>query len=73
MNAFDSAMADRIAIKRQDAVDKAIDNLARHKHSNFGYWAASAVHYNQLLEGTPLHWRRSPFRRLVDCARDMVG
>ena len=54
-----------------DAERRAIDNLARYKFSNFGYWAAAWVKYNQLARdmGIIKTKRPSPFALFVKLAR----
>lgn len=59
---------DRIHNARLDAEKKAWDNLGRYKFNNFGYWAASWIHYNALLKGTE-HHQGNPFKSLVQAAR----
>jgi len=51
---------------KEEALRKAIDNLARYKFNNFGYWAGIWVHLNQIDGKEP-----NPFRPLVDLARNM--
>ena len=55
-----------------DAERRAIDNLARYKFSNFGYWAAAWVKYNQLAKdmGIIKTKRPSPFTAFVNLARE---
>lgn len=56
--------------KRQTAKLKALDNLARYKFSNFGYWAAVWVQMNSLL---PKPQRQAnPFRELVHKSRELL-
>lgn len=50
--------------KLKEAELKALDNLARYKFMNFGYWASIWVHLNQ-LDGRR---RPNPFRDLVKLA-----
>ena len=53
--------------KKEEALDKAIDNLGRYKFLNFGYWAAIWIHMNQLSgKRDP-----NPFKSLVLLARKM--
>lgn len=58
-------MNEKILRAMDEAERKAIDNLARYKFSNFGYWAAWWVKLNQ-LSGLK---RPNPFRGLVNAAR----
>ena len=51
----------------QEAERRAIDALGRYKYMNFGYWAASWVHLNKVGGFR----RPSPFRKLVNLAREM--
>ena len=53
----------------RESEEKALDNLARHKFMNFGYWSAINVHLRH-LEGKN---RRSPFSLLVKQARAMIS
>lgn len=53
---------------KREAMRKAIDNLARYKFNNFGYWAGIWVHLNQ-IDGK----EANPFRPLVEAARKMKG
>ena len=55
-----------LAGHKEEALRKAIDNLARYKFNNFGYWAAIWVHLNQIDGKEP-----NPFRPLVDLARNI--
>ena len=57
---------ERLAQHKEEALRKALDNLARYKFNNFGYWAAIWVHLNQIDGKEP-----NPFRPLVDLARTM--
>ncbi len=57
--------------KRDDAVTRALDNLARYKFDRFGYYCARFVTLNQLLPDTLQ--APNPFRRLVHEARRIVG
>lgn len=50
---------------REEARRKAIDNLARYKFMNFGYWAAWWVKLNALIGDK----QPNPFRSLVNQAR----
>lgn len=63
----------QLCAERQEAIDKALDSLSRHKHQMFGYWAAIYVHMNRLcqfdLDGEDMHQKRSPFRSLVNQAK----
>lgn len=63
----------QLCAERQEAIDKALDSLSRHKHQMFGYWAAIYVHMNRLcqfdLDGEDMHQNRSPFRSLVNQAK----
>lgn len=56
-----------------EAVTKALDALAGYKFQMFGYWAATAVHYSQLIG--KLGGKRPPsrFRGLVVRARELVA
>lgn len=58
---------------REDALRKAVVNLARHKHANYGYWASIYIHLGRLQEGKHSAGEqrryRSPLRPLVDAAR----
>lgn len=65
---FDIMMDVRKA--REEAKRKALDNLARYKFSNFGYWAAHWVHYNRLLPAPQR--QRNPFRELVQLSRQLL-
>lgn len=60
-------LEDRIIARREEARKKAIDNLARYKFSNFGYWSSRWVMLNQLLD----HKQPNPFAQLVELARKM--
>lgn len=51
--------------KIKEAELKALDNLARYKFMNFGYWASIWVHLNQLAGGK----HPNPFSDLVKLAR----
>ena len=55
----------RIKEAKQEALENAIDSLARYKFMMFGYWAAIWVHLNQ-LDDVKEH---NPFRELVEKAR----
>ena len=63
----------QLCAERQEAIDKALDSLSRHKHQMYGYWAAIYVHLNRLcqfdLDGEDMHQNRSPFRSLVNQAK----
>lgn len=63
----------QLCAERQEAIDKALDSLSRHKHQMFGYWAAIYVHMNRLcqfdLDGVDMHQKQSPFRSLVNQAK----
>ena len=48
-----------------EAERKAIDNLARYKFQNFGYWAGWWVKLNRLSGAN----RQNPFRAVVHAAR----
>lgn len=60
-------MNDKLLAELDEAERKAIDSLARYKFAMFGYWAGIWVHLNH-ISGVN---RPSPFRRLVDAARDI--
>ena len=60
---------DSLKKHKQEAFEKAIDNLARYKFMNFGYWAAIWVHLNQI----DLEKESNPFRDLVKAARQIQG
>ena len=49
----------------QEAIDRAIDSLARYKFERFGYWASQAVLLGQFIN-TPAGTQLRPF---VDLAR----
>lgn len=52
---------------RKEALNKALDSLARYKFFMFGYWAAQWVSLNRLIcDERPLP---NPFRTLVQEAR----
>lgn len=51
------------------AVRKAFDALAGYKFQMFGYWAATSVHYSQLIGKLGGKRPASSFRQLVHCAR----
>ena len=54
---------------KQEALENAIDSLARYKFMLFGYWAAIWIHLNQIdAEKQP-----NPFRALVEAARQIQG
>ena len=55
-----------LSLHKEEARRKAIDNLARYKFNNFGYWAAIWVHLNQIDGKEP-----NPFRALVELAQHM--
>jgi len=57
---------EKLSQHKDEALRKALDNLARYKFNNFGYWAAIWVHLNQINGKEP-----NPFRPLVDLARNM--
>lgn len=61
-------MSHQEAIKegKREAYNKAIDNLARYKFNNFGYWAAWWVKLNQMDGKEP-----NPFKPLVDIAKEL--
>jgi len=61
------AGSDPLAIKehKQEAYEKAVNNLARYKSMNFGYWAAIWVHLNRM----DTKKERNPFKELVLMAR----
>ncbi len=56
-----------VLLARDQAVDKALDSLARYKFEMFGYWASAFVKYNQLLPGEMKV--ANPFKDLVKVAR----
>lgn len=56
-----------LAVIREEAKHKAIDNLARYKFHNFGYWAAWWVKVNRLCPDP----QPNPFKELVDTARKL--
>lgn len=60
-------MTDKLLAELDEAERKAIDSLARYKFAMFGYWAGIWVHLNRISGAN----RPSPFRRLVDAARDI--
>lgn len=57
----------------QEALRKALVNLARHKHNQYGYWASIHVHLRRLSQGRhsvgEQRRYRSPLRPLVEEAR----
>ena len=53
-------------LKRQ-AVQKALDSLARYKFMMFGYWSAIWVYLNQI----DIQKEANPFKKLVQKAREM--
>lgn len=53
--------------KIKEAEHKALDNLARYKFMNFGYWASIWVHLNKIA-GSKHH---NPFSDLVKLAMKM--
>lgn len=53
---------------KDEARRKALENLARYKFNNFGYWAGIWVHLNQIDGQEP-----NPFHRLVILAQKMVA
>lgn len=57
----------RILKARDEAKAKAIDNLARYKFSNFGYYSARWVTLNALVGDK----QPNPFKSLVLAARSM--
>ena len=59
---------DAVLLAREEAVDKALDSLARYKFEMFGYWASAFVKYNQLLP-SELKTKANPFKDLVKVAR----
>ena len=63
--------AEILLARMKESERKAIDNLARYKFSNFGYWAAAWVRDNQLLKQISGTSRPSPFRPLVVRAMEM--
>jgi hypothetical protein len=69
-SAFPSTvLGNRVHHAREHAHKVAIDNLARYKFSNFGYWAAKWVMLNQLIgDKAP-----NPFQQLVKTARELRG
>ena len=58
-------MIDDIAKLMIEAEQKAIDNLARYKFSNFGYWCAIWVYLNRINGGK----KSNPFKDFVELAR----
>jgi len=52
---------------KQEALEQAIDALARYKFMMFGYWAAIWVHLNQI----DANKEGNPFRALVVAAREI--
>lgn len=58
---------DRLKEIKQEALENAIDSLARYKFMMFGYWAAIWVHMNQ-IDSEKEH---NPFRELVEKAREL--
>ena len=56
-----------IAAHKQEALENAIDSLARYKFMQFGYWAAIWVHLNQVDN----KHEPNPFRKLVETARSL--
>jgi len=56
---------ENLEAKIEEAERKALDNLARYKFMNFGYWASIWVHLNKLAGGK----RPNPFRDLVKLAQ----
>lgn len=67
MKTFCAIESERIRLRRDEAMRKAIDNLARYKFFNFGYWSAQWVVLNQLTTDR----EANPFKPLVDTARRM--
>jgi hypothetical protein len=61
------SVRDRLEADLAQAERKAIDNLARYKFQNFGYWAAIWVHLNRVGGFN----RPSPFGSLVKAARGL--
>lgn len=57
----------RLREHKKEAVEKAIDALARYKFMMFGYWAAIWVHLNQI----DYQKEKNPFREIVDKAREI--
>lgn len=56
-----------LADAKKEALENAIDNLARYKFMIFGYWSAIWVHLNNL----DINKEPNPFRSLVECARNI--
>lgn len=52
---------------KQEALENAIDSLARYKFVMFGYWSAIWVHLNQL----DTEKEANPFKGLVEKAREI--
>ena len=57
----------RLKETKQEAIENAIDSLARYKFMMFGYWAAIWVYLNNLDD----YKEPTPFRQLVETARQM--
>ena len=57
----------KIHQSKGDAIENAIDSLARYKFMMFGYWAAIWVHLNQIDDKK----EPNPFRDLVKLAREI--
>lgn len=62
-----------VRAKYDDAVRKAWDALARYKFWMFGYWAARAVGYGQLLGELGADKPANPFAVLVHGARRKIA
>lgn len=58
---------DKIKQHKQEAIEQAIDSLARYKFMMFGYWAAVWVHLNQIDDEK----EPNPFKSLVECSRNL--
>ena len=52
---------------KQEALESAIDSLARYKFMMFGYWAAIWVYLNQIDDRK----EHNPFKELVEKAREL--
>ena len=60
-------MIDVLREHKAEAIERAIDSLARYKFMMFGYWAAVWIHLNQ-IDSSKEH---NPFRAFVEKAREI--
>jgi hypothetical protein len=58
----------RLEEHKNEAVENAIDALARYKFMMFGYWSAIWVHLNQIDQNK----ESNPFRDFVKLARTKI-